>query len=433
MNKLLFLLCIILTPLYHPDVYSIEIQIDATKIDYVSVTYLSDTPISHITLSAATDNARARLWRFSNSAFAVVLENGNEVIRRKDSAAFRTVNFTYPLETKLLPKLYPPVLKYSGGSYLLYTGILHACAESCFPSHVSNFQLSMQVSAQQTIWYQGKNRGPVFRWDSIGDGEMILVANPRGEITERTGFLDPELPSTILETINQDVPVLKEYFETHYGKPEQDYSLFASFDPYVEWGNGYEGGTLQNQIFMHWYGKNWQQSLDRTALLHFVAHELSHFYFGDGFNNEDKDGQWIHEGVAELISIRALQNINRITKADADNLVRQARSDCIELKALSTDKRPISTHLNIKIQYKCGLAYWANIEQMFAKSQLPLTALISALSSKAKQVGIINKNEFYSVLSAFIDPKQTELSLVKLRPEDVIPQTLTLDPILSAR
>ena len=414
MNILIRWVSIVLLTLNTRFVEGLEIKIDGTNHNEVEITYVSEHLTSHITLATETGERRAELWHFSNPEFTLTLEKGREVIRRADGALFRSVSFSLPKETTLIPKQYPPILRYSEGSFLLYTGILRACSETCDTAHSSRFKLSLKVKTDQSIWVRGKYRGTEYAWESVSEGEMVLVANSGFKPSENAVFLDPNLPSTFTDTINRYLVALKSYFEIIYGKPEEDPVIFASFDPHVKWGNGHEGGTLKNQLFMHWYGSKWHGDIDVNELLLFLAHELAHLYFGDELHNEEEDEQWIHEGAAELSSIRAMEHINRIPQEMADSLIMNAKRKCDELRSISTQRSHMPTTLKIEAQYKCGLAYWADLEQIMSQNQLSYTELINELSARAKQEGMLNTRLFFSVLSNFIDPSSTNSSLIRI-------------------
>ncbi len=89
------------------------------------------------------------------------------------------------------------------------------------------------------------------------------------------------------------------YFSEKLGKLKSKPTLFASYSDDNNGSYGNQGGTLPNQVFMHWYGKKAIAYLNEFQVSWFFAHEIAHVSTGEAKNISAIDQQWSHEGDEE--------------------------------------------------------------------------------------------------------------------------------------
>jgi hypothetical protein len=107
--------------------------------------------------------------------------------------------------------------------------------------------------------------------------------------------------------------------------------LYVSYDASHAQGWGRQGGTLPDQIFIHFYGSSWPEQMEAPTFAdelawHF-AHESAHLYQRQMFTTSKGD-EWIHEGAADAFAAIALRpTANAYVRTAEDN----AQSKCKEL------------------------------------------------------------------------------------------------------
>jgi hypothetical protein len=139
--------------------------------------------------------------------------------------------------------------------------------------------------------------------------------------------------------------------------------LFMSYDPLYSSGYGNQGGTLPDQVFMHFYGPGWEGfdfdgfKLEDTAW--FFAHEIGHL-FQHGVGGE-LEASWIHEGAAEAFAYLMLESLETVSEEYLASRRERAFEGCRDALNTGTllsaaDRGQYSDY------YQCGLTMFLAID-----------------------------------------------------------------------
>jgi hypothetical protein len=144
----------------------------------------------------------------------------------------------------------------------------------------------MQIHAPQNahLLLNGDIYDDFARWSDSNDGTKIYVgqAMPRSTVNF-VGIVHSALPPAISGLMSASLPELMRFCGQHLPELAQRPMLFVSYDPDYEHGHGRQGGTLPNQVFMHFYGPTWQETdMDGDTPIDigwFFAHETGQMFF----------------------------------------------------------------------------------------------------------------------------------------------------------
>ena len=115
-------------------------------------------------------------------------------------------------------------------------------------------------------------------------------------------MIDPAFPTQVVDMLNTNLPRMMDYFSGKFGELPEKPSIYASYDVNHANGSGSQGGTLPNQMFMHFYGDSLEKQLIEPNfdlwLSWFFAHETVHLHI----TGSDQHESWIHEGAADALA-----------------------------------------------------------------------------------------------------------------------------------
>lgn len=215
------------------------------------------------------------------------------------------------------------------------------------------------------------------------------------------------------------------YFEERLGKLEGiKPTLYASYAN-VE-GRSTQGGTLPNQIFMHWDRNNLDdKSKDDKFIndtLWFFAHEVAHLYQNSS-NNDIYGGieeSWLHEGHADWLAAHAIVNLYPETESFVVNKIEMLEKRCVE--GLQTSPLiEAAKEGRFDLYYSCGLLIHQAIDVALQRrngSQIDIYALWNEFRTHAidgDQIGVEayftttqkwTSKKFVDNLQVFINTKQ---------------------------
>lgn len=137
-------------------------------------------------------------------------------------------------------------------------------------------------------------------------------------------------------------------------------TLFASYSDH-QGEYGHQGGTLPDQIFMHWYGKNSLKDIRNEEIDWFFSHEVAHLFQGNVSRTEKTKHHWIHEGAAEYMAYLSLQKGTTTQSNYAKQHLNKNINSC--LKDVSTNT--VNAYIDMgyyPILYHCGLLLWQAID-----------------------------------------------------------------------
>ena len=333
----------------------------------LEVAYRLALPAMGIALARTPDESRRERWRFGSPGFEIAHENGNDVIRRTDREAFSSVTAIVPATYIPLPKDYAPFSPFSDDGLLIHSGRFQACPLTANRSTDDcDGPWSMQINAPPDahILLNGEKHDLSARWLDSDSGTKVYVGSaiPRSN-SNFVGIVDPVLPAAISDLVSASLPEIMEQFGRRLPPLAQRPMLFVSYDPDYERGHGRQGGTLPNQIFMHFYGPAAKtgEAVDNTPedVLWFFAHEAAHL-FQHGVSG-DLESSWIHEGSAEAFAYLLLRDLGAVSEDYLDERRRRAFHDCVD----ALERGPLTTAAergSFADYYQCGLTMFIAID-----------------------------------------------------------------------
>lgn len=311
---------------------------------------------------------RKEAWRPADSAFQWTREGNGERIERHDGRPFNRVTLTIPVDYRALPKSYAPFSPFSEGSTLIHSGQFHACIG--VPCEGTD-ALPISIEAKsKTVGLEGRRTRNRDRFVSRGEGTSVFVGTL--EPIEADGFvaiIDPGLPAGTREHLDRSLPQSIQFFDAIYGSLSFKPDLYVSIDESPEAAGhvSSQGGTLPNQIFMHFDGENAGERLTSGEpywLDWFFAHEAAHLFQQDKIGKLAGDDQtaWLHEGGADAMAALAMVGRGEADRSYVQKREREAEAACAGGLAKSPLNRATADG-NFDVHYKCGLLIWLALDQ----------------------------------------------------------------------
>lgn len=330
-------------------------------------TYRARRPIISLHFSQELGGYRAQRWQPIERGFRWVTEGAGERIERVDGQFFDRLTFTMPIDYRALPKGYAPFSPFSDGSALIHSGQFHACLTA--PCEDPQ-PLPISIAAQrQIVGVNGLRLRERGQFVSRDDGTNIFVGLL--EPITADGFvavIDPGLPREVKRQLDRSLPQAMHSLSAIYGPLTFTPELYVSIDntPEANGQRSTQGGTLPNQIFMHFDGENASQRLATGSpfwLDWFFAHEAAHLFQQDRTNGRSGSDQepWLHEGGADAMAALALVKRSEAERAYVRGREQEAETACARGLAASPLSRA-STEGNFDLHYQCGLVIWLALD-----------------------------------------------------------------------
>jgi len=118
-------------------------------------------------------------------------------------------------------------------------------------------------------------------------------------------FLNPDADEVVLKDLEKELYTYQEYLQKKLNIPYKGKTVYIQTTP-VSKNNSWFFVSYPSIIKVGWENgmKSFQDKKERPGFLHYMAHELSHYYFGTvrAFNSEI--GDMISEGFAEFLAMR---------------------------------------------------------------------------------------------------------------------------------
>lgn len=304
---------------------------------------------------------RASSWTPVDPALAIVLEDGEEVLRRTDGAAFDSATFRMAPRYTTLEKDYAPFAPFGDGGLLIHTGRFHACVERCAGGET--FEVSLQPPQGAHAIVHGQVVLSV-RFEEGNDGTNLYVGRAVPVTTpDVVAVIDQTFPADARTRLESLLPRLMAFYGGEFGALASRPMLYASRDEaHAGGGYGFQGGTLPGQVFMHLYGRHEAFGTPAFAerLDWFFAHESAHLYqrYSAMANAGDS---WIHEGGADALAAVALQALGVVDR----DAVRARLQSSVDACARGIARQPLSrAHVDGSFDtfYACGFVMQMAVE-----------------------------------------------------------------------
>ena len=345
----------------------IQLELTVLPDEKVEAAYRFAEPIQALHFPHDLGKYREQAWQIFSDHYRWVQEDRGVRVERTDGRRFDRIAFDIAIDYRALPKSYAPFSPFSEGSFLIYSGHFQACVSS--PCENTD-DLPVTVTAfGKTIGVDGQQSSDQTRFISEGDGTNIFVGTL--EPVAADGFIaiiDPGLPGSLRDRLDRSLQQsMREYAEI-YGPLSFRPELYVSIDARPEAGGGEssQGGTLPNQIFMHFDGAHARERLaeDKPYWLDwFFAHEAAHLFQQDkvGRLAGDDGAAWIHEGGADAMAALALAGRGTAENTYVRERVSAAEGAC----AQGLGRTPLDqagSNGNFDLHYQCGLIFWLALD-----------------------------------------------------------------------
>lgn len=346
----------------------VEVTLTPIDDDIWHITFETSRSTAELRLVRTPDDSRLRRWEFPDDEFLLVHNNGDDRIRRRDGGSFSRVAVVVPATYIPLPKEYAPFSPFEDGGLLVFTGRYHACYGDCpddSPSAGGPWKMNLALPPGSRAIVNGVIHERTTTWMDVGDGTKIYVgpAEPL-ETHDFISIVDETLPEHIGERLSTLLPALMDFYARRLVPPARKPMLFASYDPGYGSGYGQQGGTLPDQVFMHFYGPGWADNQTGNQLesattsagmtAFFFAHEAAHlFQARDRTRPRDKIA-WVHEGGAEAFALLALTKLQSVSHDYAE----YRKSDAFDKCVSGLNLHPLNEAAaagNYQDYYACGL------------------------------------------------------------------------------
>jgi hypothetical protein len=346
----------------------LTLELTRSSEEQISAVYRARELITALYFPKELGGYRTEAWRPVDSAFRWTKEGDGERVERIDGRPFDRVALTIPIDYRALPKSYAPFSPFSDGSTLIHSGQFHACVAA--PCEMTE-ALPITIKATgSVIGVDGRRTADLTRFVSRDDGTNIFVGTLKPvDADGLIAVVDPGLPDDVRRHLNQSLPQAMQFFAAIYGPLSFTPELYVSIDDEREANGGIstQGGTLPNQIFMHFDGENARERVSAENPLWldwFFAHEAAHLFQQDksGGPAGDDVAAWLHEGGAEAMAALALTQRGDAERSYAQARTRDAEAACG--RGLATVPLDMATaEGNFDLHYQCGLIIWLALDE----------------------------------------------------------------------
>ncbi|MBT0587049.1 hypothetical protein [Alteromonas oceanisediminis] len=331
------------------------------------LSYSLDIPVFRLGFARNPDDSRMTRWKPVDEQFEIVVNNNKEYLQKKNGRSFSNASVHLTPTYKHLVNDYAPFSPYSDGGTLVYTGRLFACDSEC-GEDVDLWKITVEVPPEDLIIVNGDILSSSATWLDGNSGQNIYIGLQEPiETSNVVTVIDRKLPDVIQDLLRTEIPRLMNFFENKLGKISGTKPmLFASYANVK--GSSSQGGTLPNQIFIHWNLNNFQERINDPNFVYdiiwFFAHEVAHLY-------QESDGTslfgtssalWIHEGNAEWLALKALTAIYPEIEKYSSQKVNRYINECSKGLESTTLFNAVSVGRS-DLHYKCGLAIHKAIDE----------------------------------------------------------------------
>ncbi len=392
---LLVLVILICFPLYAEQKFDVDIAITKSKENTWTLTYQMSRPANRLGFVRNPDNSRIERWKPVSSDFEINIVEGKEYLYRKDGSSFENVELTLTPTYKNLSKDYAPFSPYSDGGVLIYTGRLFACIDEC-TDKVNDWRISMNVPQEEHLIVNGEIYTKSAKWIDKDNGMNVYVGKQKPIETDSViAVVDSGLPEQIRSSLNADIPKMMTYFQDRLGKLSgAKPTLFASYANVADHSS--QGGTLPNQIFMHWNLNDLDEKVKDEKFINqttwFFAHEVAHLYQRSKVEElyGEPNESWLHEGNADWLASLALLDLYPKTEEYVSNKVERFKSHCIKgLKELALIEAANKGQFGL--YYSCGFLIHQAVDQAMQKKSNGLKNIYSLWNDFRQKVELGGK------------------------------------------
>ncbi|MBB4839111.1 hypothetical protein HNP52_002180 [Sphingomonas kyeonggiensis] len=318
---------------------------------------------------------------------------------------------------------YTPYLLFSDGGVAVYDahyGLvpLKAAADAAaLPSDLNDLKIENPrgtlaiANPGGTLLYKGMTTPGQARGDFEGAGAYAYSGPARPiETAAFAGILDPGLPAWIRTELNDFTPRLFALYRDRLGPNASGRPMAL-----VAWGGAdmpgqsYGGSVLEGTVVMRISGTKTADSSPAglSRLRWFIGHESAHFWMGQTVSYERRADAWITEGTADVLAIRALQQL--VPGYDARGELQREVDDCIKNNGPGLPLSGASARGDMRTNYACGATLLLAAEAAARKRDPNADAFtwIRGLIDANRADGKVNQADWLAAFAAVSDPALT--------------------------
>ncbi|HET8723729.1 MAG TPA: hypothetical protein VFM53_05945 [Anaeromyxobacteraceae bacterium] len=321
------------------------------------VTWRLPQPVQELRFSRAGYGDRKRQWILRTPGLAIVSEGDRDRVVSA-SAPFQAFEASIVEYARKPEKDYQAFIPFTDGTVLLYTGVLDVEGPAAQDPWTLRFEL-VPRAGEAVVVGGARHVGPA-TWVSRGEGTYAAFGSPPIHDTPfGMAVVDGGMPAWLRDRTLLLAPQLFAHYAARTGwRLDVRPVLFLSYgreeDPgALSFGGGTLPGVVQVDARM---GSRFSGEADPTVWerqSRLLAHEAAHLWLSNQFRPADGASRWLDEGGADAWALRALNDLDVLTRERFAELVKGEANECLRLLQdgpLSTAGRPGRWNA----LYRCG-------------------------------------------------------------------------------
>ena len=316
------------------------------------------------------DNVRWRLASFKVVTSGVILARlGNfDALYRSDNRPLRHVRMDIVPFSRGLRGELAPTLAFSDGGLAFYS---HQFVVSPLGSVAAVEALPVNPDRKEfedvseTLTVKDRGRRLLLRGRITRDAATLSLADPDTYVYSGTvplletehfvEVMDPGLPAWVRSQLDDFLPRLMEFYTARLGAPSGSKpTAMIAWEGPERPGLSLGGSVFDDLVVMDISGSKMLTADPKilAILRAFFGHETSHFWIGKTVHDSRPEEDWITEGSADLLGIRAIQHL--VPDYDPHPKLQEEMNDCLKLNGAG---KPLSTaedRGDNKAHYACG-------------------------------------------------------------------------------
>lgn len=311
---------------------AVTIRLERLDGERWSLAYTLSRSVDALDLGPAVGELRGAAWR-PEEGFEIVADEDGERLRRRDGASFEAVTLELATWDELVPKQYVPFNTFSDGGVSVYTGFLAPELVVAGEHFEPAMRFELVPRAGEAVVVAGaRTAGPV-RWSPPDDTPAFVYFGAAVPIETEAllAIVDPSTPAALAERFADFLPRAFAYLAERFGRRlpvRPTVFVSARFDDGNR-GRSLKGGALDGQIQVRLRGEELREpdAGVREHLHRFIAHEAAHLWQrSEAFDNATA---WIHEGGAEALALRTVEELGAWPPERVAQEVDEAAERCV--------------------------------------------------------------------------------------------------------
>ena len=300
-----------------------------------SVTWRLPHPVQEVRLARPGHGDRKRQWILATPGLSIVSVDGRDRVV-SSGAPFDTFSAVVVEYARKPEKDYQAFIPFLDGTVLVYTGALAVEAPTIEEPWRVDFEL-VPRKGEAVVVAGTVHAGPA-RWTSRGDGTYVAFGTPPIHDTPSgMAVVDGGMPAWLRDRTLSLVPQVFALYAARTGwQLGQRPTFFLSYGKEPDPGAlSFGGGTLEGVVQVdarmgsRFAGQEDPVVWEKQARL--VAHEAAHLWLDQQVRPSNGASPWLDEGGADAWALRALLDLDVVTRARFREIVSADVAECLRL------------------------------------------------------------------------------------------------------